>query len=71
MMECPKCNDVMIHGFIQSANGIFWSEKKHKIYFAANERKGEIVVTDTLTDYCTEAYYCSRCGTIVIPNKVE
>lgn len=26
-MECPKCNNGMIQGFIQSAREIFWSTK--------------------------------------------
>lgn len=66
-MKCPYCEVYMKKGVIQSAYPIFWSNKKNKLFFRANESKGDVPVTPlSLSGSAKEAYLCTSCKRIII-----
>lgn len=66
-MKCPYCEEEMDWGVVQSAKQVFWSEKKHKVFFNPNESQGDISIAPFGWNGCaTPGFYCKRCRKVII-----
>lgn len=66
-MKCPYCEEEMEVGLVQSAKSIFWSERKHKFSFNANERQGEVSIAPLAWNGCVaNGFYCEKCRKVII-----
>ncbi len=63
-MQCPYCNAEMTEGFIQSARGIFFGIKKHKLSFIANDK--EIPLANGWNGSYVKSNHCPNCKKITI-----
>jgi hypothetical protein len=54
----------MEQGYIQSARDIFWSKKKHKVFFKANE--DEIMIANGFNGSIIKADFCGFCKKIIV-----
>lgn len=75
-MNCPKCNSKMILGYIQSESPILWSLKKRKLFFLPDLDDGDVWLDNIegmgafgVSGVHKEAFHCSQCGMIIIPNQ--
>ena len=69
-MNCPFCGKKMISGFVQSGREVFFTEKRHKYWFRADEE--EILLTQhNLTGPTGVAYHCPDCKKVIIDYEVE
>lgn len=68
-MDCPKCNNEMVLGYIQSTNLILWSQKKRKLMVFADSDDDVLVGDGDLHVVSKEALHCPHCGMIIIPGS--
>lgn len=69
-MDCQKCNQEMVLGYIQSSSLMIWSTKKRKATVFADYEDDVIVGDGNYFVVSKEAFRCPCCGTIVIPDTV-
>lgn len=64
-MTCPFCNNPMTPGFVQARAEVYFTEKPHKLMFAA--KGNDIVLTqhNNTAPTCT-AWHCPLCQKVVI-----
>ena len=64
-MACPTCNSPMISGFVQARGEVYFTEKPHKLMFAA--KGNDVVLThhNNTAPTCA-AWHCATCRKIVI-----
>ena len=64
-MTCPTCNNPMTPGYVQARGEVFFTEKPHKLMFAA--KGNDIVLTqhNNTAPTCT-AYLCPVCRKVVV-----
>jgi len=62
----------MTSGFVQSANQIFFSTRKHYLFFVAME-DDELALTlpDWFTSPRCKAYHCENCKKVIIDYSEE
>jgi len=66
-MKCPYCGNEMEIGVVQSAREFFWSYKKNKMFYVANESNGDIQIAKWgLTGCAKEAQLCKSCRKIIM-----
>ena len=64
-MKCPFCGREMTEGFVQSSSYIFFTQKKHKLFF--RPRENDITLsTRNYTCPTAKAWHCSACLKVVI-----
>jgi hypothetical protein len=52
-MTCPFCNNPMTPGFVQARGEVYFTEKPHKLMFAA---KGNDIRADTAQQHCADLH---------------
>ena len=64
-MNCPFCNNPMVSGFVQARGEVFFTQKPHKLLFAA--KGSDVVLThNNNTAPTCKAYHCAVCGKVLI-----
>ena len=64
-MNCPYCNRPMVSGYIQARGEVYFTEKPHKMLFAA--KGNDVVLTQhNSTAPTSAAYLCPVCRKVVI-----
>ena len=64
-MICPFCGRPMVTGFVQARDQIYFTEKKHKFFFAASA-DDVILSKKNMTCPTCLAYHCPDCKKVVI-----
>ena len=63
-MRCPNCRSKMEKGVLQSGKDIIWSSK------ALRDKTPDVLVAEKKTfGSKKEAYYCTKCGYIVMATR--
>lgn len=70
-MDCPKCNNEMILGYIQSTSIILWSTQRRKLMVFADSDNDVLVGDGDLLVVSKESFRCPHCGTIIIPDTIN
>lgn len=70
-MDCPYCSEEMDRGYIQSAQSIFWSKKKKKIFFSPRQSAGDISIAGGFGGSTQQAFVCPKCDKVIIDMAYE
>jgi hypothetical protein len=67
-MNCPYCGKEMELGYIQSRDGVTWSDKEYMIKSLATLHTGSISLANGVGDKSTAvyAYKCGDCKKVII-----
>ena len=67
-MNCPYCGKEMQLGYIQSRDGVTWSDKEYAIKALATLHPGSISLANGVEDKNTAvyAYRCADCKKVII-----
>jgi hypothetical protein len=67
-MNCPYCGKEMELGYIQSRDGVTWSDKEYMIKSLATLHNGSISLANGVGDKSTAvyAYRCGDCKKVII-----
>ena len=69
-MKCPYCDGEMAQGYIQSRDGVFWSEKLRPVAAIAVLGGGKTVAlhSSAVSDrtHAALAWYCKACGKVIV-----
>ena len=64
-MTCPTCNNPMTPGFVQARAEVYFTEKPHKLFFAAKGNDVVLTQHNNTAPTCT-AWHCPICRKVVI-----
>ena len=67
-MLCPYCNKEMKRGIIDARSAPIWTVRSK---FTALKRKDEVRLGDFMQLKAPAAYYCEKCGKIIVDLKEE
>ena len=62
-MTCPYCNKEMERGIIEAKSQPIWTKRQKISIF---KRKDEIALSNFMSTEYSAAYYCEKCGKIII-----
>ncbi|MDD6045302.1 MAG: PF20097 family protein [Clostridia bacterium] len=67
-MICPYCGKEMLHGYIQSRDGVFWTEEKTLLSALSFFKRGATPLSNDpdLLSSAVVAYMCRSCKKVVI-----
>lgn len=63
-MKCPFCGREMTAGYIQSGHVIFFTQKRHKVFFTPQEDEPVLTVKNWTAPTCA-AHHCAACRKVI------
>lgn len=64
-MNCPKCNNEMQFGYLQTGNLIAFNKRRHKLSLNPKDPEDVMIARKVFTSNDFEGYICKSCGLII------
>ncbi len=65
-MNCPKCNNEMQPGYLQTGNLIAFNKQRHKLSLNSDDPKDVMIARKAFSSNDYGGYICKACGLVVL-----